>query len=775
MATPPMPTEIAPTKFKPMLAQKKLLRSSATLTLAALFFTAMPVPAAPLPSSQAKPSAPKPTRETRVFLERASKKLGPEGRRAAEFLCRSMPERDRQTLTADFLMENLRLALAARKRFPWAKNLTDERFFNDVTPYAVLDETREAWRPKMLLQAQELVKGSHSASEAAQALNRQLFNLVGVHYNTNREKPNQSPSESIAQGRATCTGLAILLVDACRAVGIPARVAGVAKWTTKEGNHTWVEIWDGEWKFLGADEYDAQGLNRGWFVGDAAQAVADVPRNAVWASSWQPSDGAFPLVWDENNRSVAATNVTNRYVPKTSATEGKTLVHLRVLDSALNATDARIVVTAQLLDADGKVLGAHNTKAGRADWNDTASFRVAPGNYLWRLQRGAQTRQAPLVVETDAEKIIELDWQKLSEVSPAAPLTKIEAKQVLNQAWQALQGEQDKTRSQELETRTLVVGDKMLRWKEKTYGDKPADGYALWISMHGGGGTTPEVNDQQYANQINLYGPMDGIWVAPRAPNDAWDMWHQTHIDAMFDRIIADYVLLRGVNPNRVYLLGYSAGGDGVYQLAPRMADRFAAASMMAGHPNNASPLGLRDLPFAIFVGGEDAAYNRNQVAREWGEKLDDLQKNDAGGYTHQTKIYPGLGHWMNRLDAEALPWMAKFTRDPWPKTVVWHQDDVTHDRFYWLALPAGTAAQGQTISATVSGQTIRVSAQGVNQLNLRLSDALLNLDLPVKVVVNGQTVFDGAVQRHSETIVASLQERADIASAATAQISLRW
>ena len=54
--------------------------------------------------------------------------------------------------------------------------------------------------------------------------------------------------------------------------------------------------------------------------------------------------------------------------------------------------------------------------------------------------------------------------------------------------------------------------------------------------------------------------------------------------------------MLGDVDPNRVYIMGYSAGGDGVYQLAPRMADRWAAAAMMAGHPNDASPLGLRNI-----------------------------------------------------------------------------------------------------------------------------------------------------------------------------------
>jgi transglutaminase-like putative cysteine protease len=39
----------------------------------------------------------------------------------------------------------------------------------------------------------------------------------------------------------------VLVVDACRAVGIPARVAGVPAWTGSRGNHTWAEVWDGSW------------------------------------------------------------------------------------------------------------------------------------------------------------------------------------------------------------------------------------------------------------------------------------------------------------------------------------------------------------------------------------------------------------------------------------------------------------------------------------------------------------------------------------------------
>ena len=34
------------------------------------------------------------------------------------------------------------------------------------------------------------------------------------------------------------------------------------------------------------------------------------------------------------------------------------------------------------------------------------------------------------------------------------------------------------------------------------------------------------------------------------------------------------------------------------------MSDRWAAAAMMAGHPNETQPLGMRNVPIAIQVGG---------------------------------------------------------------------------------------------------------------------------------------------------------------------------
>ena len=85
-------------------------------------------------------------------------------------------------------------------------------------------------------------------------------------------------------------------------------------------------------------------------------------------------------------------------------------------------------------------------------------------------------------------------------------------------------------------------------------------------------------------------------------------------------------ILTMEVDPNRVYLLGFSAGGDGVYAIVPRMADRFAAANMSAGHPNGISLLNLYNLPIQLQAGEFDDAYDRNTVTADYGMKLDALQ-----------------------------------------------------------------------------------------------------------------------------------------------------
>ena len=156
---------------------------------------------------------------------------------------------------------------------PWGPGLPEDVFLDAVLPHASVTEPRDSMRAEFHDRYLPLVQGCKTPGQAALAINKKLFADYKVGYNTRRLRTDQSSKESIAQGMATCTGLSIMLVEACRSVGVPARLAGIASWPGRGGNHTWVEVWDNGWHFVGAAEPDDKGLDHAWFVGDASKAI----------------------------------------------------------------------------------------------------------------------------------------------------------------------------------------------------------------------------------------------------------------------------------------------------------------------------------------------------------------------------------------------------------------------------------------------------------------------------------------------------------------------
>ncbi|SHM52193.1 hypothetical protein SAMN04488057_1028 [Cyclobacterium lianum] len=318
------------------------------------------------------------------------------------------------------------------------------------------------------------------------------------------------------------------------------------------------------------------------------------------------------------------------------------------------------------------------------------------------------------------------------------------------------------------DSRELQLAGLTMPFYYQVFGEAPAGGRSLYISLHGGGNTRPEANDQQFENQKHLYDEtmegLEGIYLAPRAPTNTWNLWHEQHIDDFFNILIQLAEALENVNPNKVYLMGYSAGGDGVYQLAPRMADRWAAASMMAGHPNETSPLGLKNLPFALHMGALDAAYDRNEKAREWKQLLDSLERNSPGSYQHEVILHEGMGHWMKLEDARALPWMAGFKRNPIPEKVHWKQDDRHHRYFYWLGVPDESIETGGEISVEYIPERneVNILSNYSSELELLLNDEMLDLDAPVAISYQGKILAKIRVERSLSQLYKSISAKGD-------------
>jgi hypothetical protein len=649
-------------------------------------------------------------KDNRAELEKSLESVAKDQRKGMAFLIANMPEADLLALKADFLLTNTELAYKARAEVPWGKDIPEELFLNNVLPYANVDEKRDAWRKEFYELCLPIVKGCKSPTEATMKLNTELFPKLKVRYSTERKAPNQSPKESIDQGKASCTGLSIVLSDACRSVCIPARLVGTPLWANKRGNHTWVEVWDAGWHFTGACEPDPNGLDRGWFVGSAAEAKKDSFEHAIYAASFQKTEQHFPLVWAMGNKNVPGENVTDRYARKTApplADPAPSAEALKALRVALELKPANL-----------------------ADLADKDLARVA--------------------------------------------LTKADATTARELLWKAHVANIQKDRAAEMKERVLKEKELTMPFSFTTFGKKPESGHSLWISLHGGGGAPKQVNDSQWENQKKLYTLDEGIYLAPRAPTNTWNLWHEGHIDRMFARLIEDLVVFEDVDPDRVYVMGYSAGGDGVYQLAPRMADFWAGAAMMAGHPNGVSLLSLRNVAFALQVGANDSAYNRNKVGTEYGEQLDKLAQDDPKGYPHFVKIHEGKGHWMNLEDKVALPWLAKFTRNPIPDRVVWKQTGSLHDRSYWLAVPPGEMKGDSLVIAKRDGQAIEITtAEKVGKLLIHLDDRMADLDKPVKVTQGGKDLFSGTPGRTIGVMIRTLADRGDPKLIFDAEISV--
>ena len=291
---------------------------------------------------------------------------------------------------------------------PWKERVPEPVFLNNVLPYACINEKRDEWRAEFQERFYPLVKDAKSPAEAAALLNQNIFKLLNVKYSTQRKKADQSPSESIETGLASCTGLSVLLVDACRSVGIPARFVGTPLWSNRSGNHSWVEIWDNGWHFTGAAEPTGNELDKGWFVGRASTAERDNPIHAIYAVSYKHTPTAFPMVWAPNRKDVFAVNVTDRYTQlKEDLPDGFVRVmFVATKQSTQSNSPQRVRSKLSIIDSSGKQVFNGLTNDESFDANDHISVPLKLGDTYKIQVSGHDARKLTVAAE---EQLVRFD------------------------------------------------------------------------------------------------------------------------------------------------------------------------------------------------------------------------------------------------------------------------------------------------------------------------------------------------------------------------------
>ncbi len=743
-------------------------------------------------------------------------------REGMQFLVENMPPSDLQTLQADYLLQNLKLAYDAFEAAPWHDQVPKEIFLNEILPYASVNETRDGWRKMLHEKCAPLIADCKTPADAAQRLNEKIFKLVNVKYSTGRKKADQSPAESMETGLASCTGLSILLIDACRSVGVPARLAGTPMWVNMRGNHTWVEVWNGDWHFTGAAEPDPKGLDHTWFQHDASEALKDKPQHAIYASSFKHTGLSFPMDWAPDITWVSAINVTDHYTPKADVVApDKTRLLVKVLDHLAGQRVAAKVTVTDIAKSDSHFEGT--SRGESADANDILPLQVPRGaTYEIRAELNGQTAEREFSTGTNEQAVVVISMSDTTafrlpsqacyappDVQPLKPADEARLKKALMEfftapaarqaewkfssslekilrndepavrrvAWEAYQtAPVHAALKQDFDAKQVQFDKYLSAYTLKTVGTRPAKGWALFIAMHGGGGTAKEVNDQQWQVMQRYYRdhPEAGgyLYVALRAPNDTWNGFYDVYVYPLIGNLVHEFLLFGDVDPNKVFIMGYSHGGYGAFAIGPKEPDLFAAIHASAAAPTDGETTGktLRNTIFTCMVGENDTMYGRFDRDKKFRESIRELRGNRTDIYPVTVKFIPGNGH-TGLPDRDKIREMYPAVRNPVPQELTWLMTDTVITDFFWLR----TTAPGKKKEIDASCHDNRVTVTTMNDVtaaSVLLDSRLVDFKKPVTLELNGKSTTH-KLQPSLRTLCETMQRRCDPELAFTAEIQL--
>lgn len=312
---------------------------------------------------------------------------------------------------------------------------------------------------------------------------------------------------------------------------------------------------------------------------------------------------------------------------------------------------------------------------------------------------------------------------------------------------------------------------------------KPAKGKPVLVYLHGGGnaGKHKGAHDNEMAWGWGMP-RTKGLRAAPvkllvRCVDDtavnAWIL--DSGVQAVNAALEAFLRQHPEVDTNRIYLVGVSMGGFGIWRFAATEADRYAAVAGVGGGCTigQDAVANLRLLPVGVFIGEQDTAAGRLSGSRQGRDMIAKAREEDGDGYVCDYREYPGVSHmYPDGVYKDIDKFLEKQRRDPYPRTVVWHPQASWKQRFYNLAL-APPSRGGSVRAEMQADNTVVVTSQGISGLTLYLNDQLADLSRPVTVQHNGKEVFSGPVTRTLTAMLETLGERGDPGQYYTVKIRL--
>jgi poly(3-hydroxybutyrate) depolymerase len=321
--------------------------------------------------------------------------------------------------------------------------------------------------------------------------------------------------------------------------------------------------------------------------------------------------------------------------------------------------------------------------------------------------------------------------------------------------------------------------------------------YPVAFYLHGGVSRADPGPGGTWWRNYDVIAGHDRIAVVPNSWSEAF-WWQASQVENLH-AILSEVKRVYNVDENRVVVLGSSDGGTGAYFLAFRDTTPWAAFLPFIGDPrvllnpaNGADGdvhlANLTNKPLFIVNGEQDPLYPVRQIIPFLG-----ALENVGADFEFTPK--PG-GHdtrWWPEEEANIERFVETHRRSPHPERVFWATERTDrYNRAHWVVIDELGALAGDesrrylasvtagapagVVDARREGNSVELVAYGVRRLTLLVSPDAFDLDAPMRVVANGENVFEGVVQRDVRTLTkwAALDEDRTMLYAAEISLELR-
>jgi predicted esterase len=305
----------------------------------------------------------------------------------------------------------------------------------------------------------------------------------------------------------------------------------------------------------------------------------------------------------------------------------------------------------------------------------------------------------------------------------------------------------------------------------------PVKRYPLMVAIGGG----PTANEKQAKSQAVM---MLGGWSKP-AQEAGWIVaamedtasvrkagkdlrYHILHADQLRP-VLATLRARLAIDPDRIHVTGISLGSNYALAYAAAHPDWFAGIAPVSteGESREFVLRNLNRVSVFTLEGAKDKNIRGIEGPRAMAKILDRF------GYRHRYDEDPDKGHegFFAKYPA-VLQWLSNQPRPSFPREVlrVAHPGIVMPaKRFYWVEADTHQAA----FQASVRGNVVTIQAARARRLTLHLADRLLNLDEPIVVKINGQTVYDKKIERSLRVALEDAVSLDDPERFATARVTV--